>query len=81
MAGSATAVVIAFTVRLTTVAHVPLELADMRPQGPDGTREISLSTACNLMHCLGRLFTVRSCWHGMSAMSAGGVAVGGALVR
>ena len=31
-------------------------------QGPEGRWEILLTPACNLMHYLAHLFTVRSCW-------------------
>jgi hypothetical protein len=60
LTGSATATVVALTVRIMTVAHVPLDLADLPPQGPESIGEILLGLACNLMDHLRRLFTVRS---------------------
>jgi hypothetical protein len=64
LTGSATVTVIALMVRIMTVAYVPLQLADLPPQGPERTWEILLSPACNLMDHLAHLFSVRSCWHG-----------------
>ena len=48
---------------------------------PEGTWEILLSGACNLIDDLAHLFTVRSCWlQGRQHCQLEGLAVGGALV-
>jgi hypothetical protein len=55
------------------------ELAELPPQGRGYLRNL-LSQACNLMHYLAHLFSVRSCWHRCQHCQLEGWVVGGARV-